>query len=188
MKFLYKQNYMTKILVIGLISAVLCIFSHKANYIVIPMPQNDIPEYHTNILTINSIFSGFALTNLGILLTMSDDQLIKKLEGTDILKKRNVVIGHSIIFGAISIFISVFWVLKINLSFFSMLIGKECFLVIREFFFYVEIISLVISIFYFLLSVEKMIQLLNLLHIPRKRYSDKQVDELRKRIFGKDNN
>ena len=69
-----------------------------------------------------------------------------------------------------------------------MLIGKECFLVIREFFFYVEIISLVISIFYFLLSVEKMIQLLNLLHIPRKRYSDKQVDELRKRIFGKDNN
>ena len=54
---------------------------------------------------------------------------------------------------------------------------------IREFFFYVEI-----SIFYFLLSVEKMIQLLNLLHIPRKRYSDKQVDELRKRIFGKDNN
>ena len=188
MKFLYKQNYMTKILVIGLISAILCMFSHKANYIVIPMPQNDIPGYHTNILTINSIFSGFALTNLGILLTMSDDQLIKKLEGTDILKKRNVVIDHSTIFGAISIFISVFWVLKINLSFFSTLIGKECFLVIREFFFYVEIISLVISIFYFLLSVEKMIQLLNLLHIPRKRYSDKQVDELRKRIFGKDNN
>ena len=97
MKFLYKQNYITKILAIGLISAILCIFAHKANYIVIPMPQNDIPEYHTNILTINSIFSGFALTNLGILLTMSDDQLIKKLEGTDILKKRNIVIGHSII-------------------------------------------------------------------------------------------
>ena len=68
------------------------------------------------------------------------------------------------------------------------LLYTSCFLVIREFFFYVEIISLVISIFYFLLSVEKMIQLLNLLHIPRKRYSDKQVDELRKRIFGKDNN
>ena len=178
MKFLYKQNYVTKILGVGLMAVILCIFAHKMNYIVIPMPQDNIPEYHTNILTINSIFSGFALTNLGILLTMSDDQLIKKLEGTDILKKRNIVIGHSIIFGAISIFISVFWVLKINL-------GKEYFLVIREFFFYIEIISLVISIFYFLLSVEKMIQLLNLLHIPRKRYTDKQVDELKKRIFEK---
>ena len=176
---------MTKILVVGLIAVILCIFAHKMNYIVIPMPQDNIPEYHTNILTINSIFSGFALTNLGILLTMSDDQLIKKLEGTDILKKRNIVIGHSIIFGAISIFISVFWVLKINLGFFLAIIGKKYFLVIREFFFYIEIISLVISIFYFLLSVEKMIQLLNLLHIPRKRSTDKQVDELKKRIFEK---
>lgn len=185
MKFLYKQNYVTKILGVGLMAVILCIFAHKMNYIVIPMPQDNIPEYHTNILTINSIFSGFALTNLGILLTMSDDQLIKKLEGTDILKKRNIVIGHSIIFGAISIFISVFWVLKINLGFLSTIIGKKYFLVIREFFFYIEIISLVISIFYFLLSVEKMIQLLNLLHIPRKRYTDKQVDELKKRIFEK---
>ena len=185
MKFLYKQNYKTKILTIGLIAVILCIFAHKMNYIIIPMPQNDIPEYHTNILTINSIFSGFALTNLGILLTMSDDQLIKKLEGTDILKKRNIVIGHSIIFGAISIFISVFWVLKINLNFLIAIIGKECFFVAREFFFYVEIISLVISIFYFLLSVEKMIQLLNLLHIPRKRYTNKQVDDLQKRIYEK---
>ena len=90
---------MTKILGVGLMALILSIFAHKMNYIVIPMPQDNIPEYHTNILTINSIFSGFALTNLGILLTMSDDQLIKKLEGTDILKKRNIVIGHSIIFG-----------------------------------------------------------------------------------------
>lgn len=188
MKFLYKQNYITKILVIGLIAIILCIFAHGANYIVIPMPKRNASEYHTNILTINSVFSGFALTNLGILLTMSDDQLIKKLEGTDILKKRNIVIGHSIIFGAISIFISVFGVLKINLSFFSGIIGKGCFGTLKEIFFYVEIISLIISIFYFLLSVEKMIQLLNLLHIPRKRYTDKQVDELKKRIFGKDEN
>ena len=95
MKFLYKQNYVTKILGVGLMAVILCIFAHKMNYIVIPMPQDNIPEYHTNILTINSIFSGFALTNLGILLTMSDDQLIKKLEGTDILKKRNCLLYTS---------------------------------------------------------------------------------------------
>lgn len=65
MKFLYKQNYVTKILGVGLMALILSIFAHKMNYIVIPMPQDNIPEYHTNILTINSIFSGFALTNLG---------------------------------------------------------------------------------------------------------------------------
>lgn len=116
---------------------------------------------------------------------MSDDQLIKKLEGTDILKKRNVVIGHSIIFGAVSIFISVFWVLKVNLNFISCIIGKENFLLVKEFFFYTEILSLIISIFYFLLSVGKMIQLLNLLHIPRKKYTDDEVSKLKEQIYDK---
>ena len=185
MKFLYKQNYKTKLIIVGMVSAFLCVLAHKANYVIIPMPENNISEYHSGILTINSIFSGFALTNLGILLTMSDDQLIKKLEGTDILKKRNVVIGHSIIFGAVSVLISVFWVLKINLSFFSKIIGENRFLLLKEFWFYVEVMSLVISIFYFLLSVRKMIQLLDLLHVPRKRYSDVQVEEMRNRIYGK---
>lgn len=188
MRFLYKTNYITKLFIVGIASIALCILSHKANYVIIPMPKKNVSEYHSGILTINSIFSGFALTNLGILLTMSDDQLIKKLEGTDILKKRNVVIGHSIIFGAVSIFISVFWVLKVNLSFASGIIGKENFLLVKEFCFYMEVISLIVSIFYFLLSVEKMIQLLNLLHIPRKRYTDKQINELKKKIFEKDSN
>ena len=185
MKFLYKTNYITKIFIVGIASIGLCILSHKANYVIIPMPQKNVSEYHSGILTINSIFSGFALTNLEILLTMSDDKKKKKLEGTDILKKRNVVIGHSIIFGAVSIFISVFWVLKVNLNFISCIIGKENFLLVKEFFFYTEILSLIISIFYFLLSVGKMIQLLNLLHIPRKKYTDDEVSKLKEQIYDK---
>lgn len=185
MKFIYKQNYAIKVLLLVILSALMCWASNKFDYVLIPMPQEQVTDYHSNILTINSIFSGFALTNLGILLSMTDDQLIKKLEGTDILKKRNIVIGHSIIFGAVSIFISIFWVFRVNFSFLKNLFGEAVYNMIKQFAFYIEIWSLIISIFYFLLSVVKMIQLVNLLHVPRKRYSQEQVDKLKEQIYGK---
>ena len=183
MKFIYKQNYTVKVLFLGLLSVLMCLIANEFNYVLIPMPKEQVTEYHFNILTINSIFSGFALTNLGILLSMTDDQLIKKLEGTDILKKRNIVIGHSIIFGAISIFISTFWVFRVNFSFLRILFGENIYNFAKQFVFYIEIWSLIISIFYFLLSVVKMIQLVNLLHVPRKRYSQEQVHKLREQIY-----
>lgn len=146
------------------------------------MPSKNIVEYHIDILTINSIFSGFALTNLGILLSITDDQLIKKLEGTDILQKRNIVIGHSIIFGAVSIFLSMLWVLKINLNFVEVLVGKWI-EVLKEFIYYLEIFSLIISVLYFILSIKKMIELLSLIHVPKKRYTNEQVEGMKKKIF-----
>ena len=184
LKFVYKQNYSTKIVILAIFSVFLCILAHFFNYEFIYMPSKDISEYHINILTVNSIFSGFALTNLGILLSITDDQLIKKLEGTDILQKRNIVIGHSIIFGAVSIFISMFWVLKINLNFVEAFIGERINL-IKEFFYYIEIFSLVISILYFILSIKKMIELLTIIHVPRKKYTDEKVEEMKEKIFGK---
>lgn len=185
MKFIYEQNYKTKLFIVCIISIILCILDHSANYVLIPMPQTNIPDYHFNILTINSILSGFALTNLGILLTISDAHIIKKLEGTDILRKRNIVIGHAIIFGAISIFISIFWVLEVNFEVLSERIGKPQFLLFQEFWFYIEILSLIISVSYFLLSAEKMIRLLNILYMPKNQYSDKKVEELKGKVFKK---
>lgn len=183
LKFVYKQNYFTKVIILCIFALVLCILSDVLDYKFVIMPESNITDYHTDILTVNSIFCGFALTNLGILLSISDDQLIKKLEGTDILQKRNIVIGHSIIFGSISIFISMFWVLKINFKFIENFIAKRIIGLLQEFFFYIEIISLLISILYFIVSIKKMIELLALLHVPKKRYSEKQVDNMKKKIF-----
>lgn len=182
MKYVYEKNYTSKIAVLVIFSALLCIVSHFGNYRLIYMPTEDIAKYHMDILTINSIFSGFALTNLGILLSITDDQLIKKLEGTDILQKRNIVIGHSIIFGAISIFLSMFWVLKVNFVFLDTLIGKKA-EILREFFYYIEMFSMIISILYFILSIKKMIELLSLVHVPKRKYTDKQVEDMKKKIF-----
>ena len=183
MKFIYKQNYITKFVILFVFAIVLCILSRVYNYKFIIMPSKNFVDYHTDILTVNSIFCGFALTNLGILLTISDDQLIKKLEGTDILQKRNSVIGHSIIFGAISIFISMFWVLKINFNFLREIFNEEIISMLCELLFYIEIFSLLISILYFIISIKKMIELLSLLHVPRKKYSEEQIKDMKKKIF-----
>lgn len=182
MKFLYRQNYKQKLFFVFAVSIIMCVLSECTGYRIIVMPQKNISQYHSNILTINSIFGGFALTNLGILLTVSNEQLLKKLEGTDILRKRNIVIGHSIIFSAVSILISLFWVFDLNFNFVVRIIGKNGFRLLKELAFNIEVLSLVISIFYFFLSVAKMIQLLDLLYVPQKRYSEKQVKKLKEQI------
>jgi len=112
-------------------------------------------------------------------LSITDDQLVKKLEGTDILQKRNIVIGHSIIFGAVSIFLSMFWVLRVNFNF----LNKRMLDIMKEWLFYIEIFSLVISILYFILSIKKMIELLSLIHVPRKRYTADQITKMKRKIY-----
>ena len=41
-------------------------------------------EFHMDILTVNSIFCGFELTSLGILVSLTSDDAVKKLKGTEV--------------------------------------------------------------------------------------------------------
>ena len=111
----YNKNYKSKIIIVLLISVILGFIGYYKNVFIFEYPPNA-DDYHMNILTINSILSGFSLTNLGILISISDAQLIKKLEGTDLLNKRNVVISYSIIFGSMSIVASLLFIFKINIA------------------------------------------------------------------------
>lgn len=162
-----------------IMAAVMCLLDLWGGYEFIGKPITDVKGYHLDILTTNSIFCGFALTNLGILLSISDDQLIKKLEGTDILKKRNTVIVHSIIFGAISIFFALLFVLDINIQAIRGLIGNEIVRVIATFYFYLEIISLCFSIAYFILSIKKMINLLAHIYVPKPKFSEDDICQMK---------
>ena len=167
----------------GIVSMVFCMLHYKINYIVVPM-RSDV-GYHINILKINAIFSGAALINMILMLRISETKIIKKLEGTDILKKDNWIIRQCIVFGSISIFISMAWSLKIQMNFVASIIGKELFLVIKEFWFYIESMSFISSICYFLISMHKTMQLLELFYVPNERYSKEEVRKLRKQIFDK---
>ena len=116
-------------------------------------------------------------------MSINNEELVKKLNGTDILQKRNIVIGHSIIFGAVSIFISMLWIIRIDVKFLRVEQISKVLEILKEFLFYVEIFSLIISILYFMLSIKKMIEILALIYEPRKKYSDKQTEDMKDKIF-----
>lgn len=185
-KFMYKNNYSTKVILTFLIAIIFCMLKGIFKFEIIQMPVTGWNDYHSDILTINSIFSGFALTNLGILLSVSDDQLVKKLEGSDILLKRNVVIAHSIIFGAISIFISLVFLLNFNTILIKNIIGDHIWNYIKYFLFEVEVLTLGISILYFILSIKKMIELLSFIYVPKPKLSDEVIAELKNKLNSKE--
>ena len=181
-KFIYKNNYLDKVVFACIFSIIICIIKATFDFEILKIPTKEVRGYHSDILTINFIFSGFALTNLGILLSISDDQLVKKLEGTDILTKRNTVIAHSIIFGAISISTSLPYVLNFNFDWARSLFGKSIWFYSKYFFFNLEILSLCFSILYFILSIRQMIKLLSVVYVPRPKLSDNDIDELKQKI------
>ena len=76
-----------------------------------------------------------------------------------------------------------FWVLKINFNFLREIFNEEIISMLCELLFYIEIFSLLISILYFIISIKKMIELLSLLHVPRKKYSEEQIKDMKKKIF-----
>ncbi len=177
----YNKNYKSKIIIVLLISVILGFIGYYKNVFIFEYPQNA-DDYHMNILTINSILSGFSLTNLGILISISDAQLIKKLEGTDLLNKRNVVISYSIIFGSMSIAASLLFIFKINIAGASIFKNDGVLFMFKNIVYTIEMISLFLSIIYFMLSVKKMIQLLSHIYIPKKSYSKEKEEKIRKQM------
>lgn len=168
-------DYLKRLILVAGISLVLCIIERVFQFSIVPMPQKDVVNYHIQVLTISSVFCGFSLTNLTLLIEVHDEKLIKKLKGTDILQKRNMSISYSILYGAISAFLSVFWVLRINVDLIKKIISTGGVDLLKEFFFNVEIVSLLLCIICFMISSKKMIDLVSLIHKPERKMSNQEV-------------
>lgn len=176
-KYFYSKNYYAKVILVMIISLLVCLIGNIFHFYIFIIDITDPIEYHFKILTVNSILSGFSLTNLGILISVSGDQLIEKLKGTDILLKRNILISYSIIFGSISIMISLIFVVNININI-NEVLGNY----IENYLLILEMISLFISILYFLLSVRKIIQLLSYIYVPKKIYTCDRISKIKKQM------
>lgn len=181
-----KRYYLIRIAIVALISFILSLIRLTLQFSIVPVPQNDIVNYHIQVLTISSVFCGFSLTNLTLLLEVHSEEMTRKLKGTDILQKRNTCISYSIMYGAISAFIAVLWVLRVNSGPVKMLIGTSWASRLKDFLFNIEIISLLLCIIYFMISSKKMIELVNIIHKPQKRMSDVEVRNYKEEIRGKD--
>ncbi|MFV0344223.1 MAG: hypothetical protein ACK5JH_15275 [Anaerocolumna sp.] len=180
--FIYKKNYSSKIIYVLIFSLIICLIGDLGKVYIFYVNISDSIEYHFKILTINSILSGFSLTNLGILISISGDQLIEKLKGTDILIKRNILISYSIIFGSISIFISLLFVLNIDIG-----IDNLSIQIFENWLFILEIVALFLSIIYFLIAIKKMIQLLSYIYVPKQRYTCDKIMKIKEQMDNSSN-
>lgn len=178
-----KQSYSINVGISVLLFAVIVLIASiyewsTSNKIII---VKDYSSFGEKIVTINSIICGFSLTNLSVLISISDDQLVKKLEGTSILNRRNVAICKSVIYGAISIVTSIISFLNINVEIFPSIVQRtEKHLI--SFGTTVQVVSLIFSIYYFLISIKLMIRLLRYIYIPKKRYSDEDLAKLKEQL------
>lgn len=178
-KFLYRENYKTKITIIVILSFILSLLKSKA----IEWDVQSLCDYHATILTVNSILCGFSLTNLGVLISISDDQLVEKLKGTSILIKRNTAISYVVVFGIVSIICAFIFILNVNYeSLLPFPIDPEVKTQFKIFINYIEIISLIASIFYFVVSVKLMLKLLRYIYIPKKGKTKGEMEEIKKTL------
>ena len=183
-----KQSYSINVGISVLLFAVIVLIASiyewsTSNKIII---VKDYSSFGEKIVTINSIICGFSLTNLSVLISISDDQLVKKLEGTSILNRRNVAICKSVIYGAISIVTSIISFLNVNVEIFPSIVQRtEKHLI--SFGTTVQVVSLIFSIYYFLISIKLMIRLLRYIYIPKKRYSDEDLANLKEQLNRKNN-
>lgn len=179
------RNYLFQLLVVGVIGVACLIIKNKCDFSLIPMPQTDIISYHAQILTISSVFCGFSLTNLTLLIEVHDEDLAKKLDGTDILEKRNKAISYSILYGAMSAFLSAFWVMRVDLSPIKQIFSEKIALLLEGFFFNVEISSLLLCIAWFLISSKEMVELVSRIYKPHRKISEDELKKLKEIVDGK---
>ena len=89
-------------------------------------------------------------------------------------------------YGAISAFLAVLWVLRVNSGFITKIIGTGGASFLKDFLFNVEIVSLLLCIIYFMISSKNMIELVSIIHKPQKKMTDEEVKKYQEKLHGKD--
>ncbi|SEI54473.1 hypothetical protein SAMN02910453_0768 [Lachnospiraceae bacterium A10] len=104
------------IIIWTLIIVILAFTNLFFNFISIPKPEDTI-ELEIDFITISTVFIGFAFTSLGILLGLSSEKLIQRIKDTKIIIRKVARIIESIIFLMISIAVSLYYVLGLDMLF-----------------------------------------------------------------------
>lgn len=151
----------------------------------------DNSEIHFDLLTVSSIIGGFMFTSLGLLLSVSEYSIIKKLNETSIMSKKNGRIIKGLTFNMVSIFISLIFILKLekvlivfdkilksinfNISIYGFLINYLAIL---------GLICLVMSFIYFSLSIKDITTILRAIEEDnkKKKLPPELIDNLKDKI------
>lgn len=151
-----QMKRITIIVIASLLLIVLAFLNIKFSFIIIP-DSNDMSSRQIDFITIGTVFAGFSFTALGLLLGLSSEKLIERIKSTSIITNKVNRIITSIIFFVLSVVISLFFILGLNVSMFEKI---SFFDKVNSFFYVIGVGYLILGIIYFSYSVYELYDLI----------------------------
>lgn len=139
-----QMKRITIIVIASLLLIVLAFLNIKFSFIIIP-DSNDMSSRQIDFITIGTVFAGFSFTALGLLLGLSSEKLIERIKSTSIITNKVNRIITSIIFFVLSVVISLFFILGLNVSMFE---KTSFFDKVNSFFYVIGVGYLILGIIY----------------------------------------
>mgnify|MGYP000429850175 CR=1 FL=1 len=151
-----QMKRITIIVIASLLLIVLAFLNIKFSFIIIP-DSNDMSSRQIDFITIGTVFAGFSFTALGLLLGLSSEKLIERIKSTSIITNKVNRIITSIIFFVLSVVISLFFILGLNVSMFEKTLFFDK---VNSFFYVIGVGYLILGIIYFSYSVYELYDLI----------------------------
>jgi len=146
----------------------------------------DAVNYEFNLITIVTVFAGFSFSVLGLILSLSTSDIIKKLEETNLISDNCRVIYRSIISFIISFFLSLYFIVGIDAFISDFIIQNNgniyFFLIARSVVFVFGICYMIRGIILFMISVKKMVGLMNYIFASNMKKAQKKIELFNKSI------
>ena len=155
--------------------SLICSILASCNIVLCNVPLDS--SFHFNLITVNALFGGFLYTNYSLLIGLVDKEIIREVQNTDIIPKRNSHILKGIIYSVISVFSGLCLVFLSD----SNLVGKVWKL-IEVIAINTEGVFMVFCILYFALSLNEMYRLVNNINKSPDKKSKEKIGELREKI------
>lgn len=189
-----KGKYINNIILVICISVLIFLLKIVANITLLNLPDDaEKIDFHFNLITINSIIAGFSFTNLGILISLSDADLVKKISSTSIIPRKNKVLIMSVISCCISIFLSLIFVLEIDETIIQPILNvitKQNTIVFEDLSYLLYILCIAFLIFgivMFAKSIKEMSNLLLKIYISKPSISKEDI-KIFKKLLKDDSN
>ena len=151
------------------ISVIIGLINYKYNMIGMPGPDDMVPR-QIDFITISTIFAGFSFTTMGLLLGLSSEKMMRKIENTNIVMDKIQRIIDSIIFFMMSVAVSMLFVLGVNQIFFE----EDKNLLVDNILYFLCVGYLIGGIVYFVRSVYELYDLLKCIY----KYNVKETNKL----------
>lgn len=160
-----------------LLATICSVYVLCSNNLLFEMPVDS--GFHFNVITVNALFGGFLYTNYSLLIGLSDNHIVQELRCTNIIDKRNKHILKGIMYAIVSVIAGLYFVLIPRGD-------SEVQNVISCFMANIEIIFLLFSIFFFILSLFEMKRLVRGIYHSDKTKKNEEIDDIRNFIRNHD--